>query len=219
MSSASVLLYWSSLISLFAYASPLVPRQTQSLLCDPDFPSDKPISIGHSQFISLSDGVMDGSGLIKATTAAFRFIKDNSFPPQWTISSFDDPSLTVGLRSNQPLFLSKQTTSVPKFLIDCNSSCGYFLLGDGCFITSASDANVCVQVGDHNGFAGASGDPLTLRPCQKNDSQRFNFFLMDRPSTTSKPVPSSTTVVDSTTTSTSRPNQCTPDFPEDEPVD
>ena len=143
-------------------------------------------------------------------------------------SSFEDPSLVVGLRGNSSLFLTPQKyvglfagrlrltsnsltrSSATQFDISCNTSCGLSLVGDGCFVTLASNPNFCVQVGDRNGVAGAQGDPLSIRPCVKNDSQRFNFFVIDDPVPPSKPSQPPTPP---------RPNQCTPQFPTDAPVD
>ena len=81
MLSRSAIFYWGSLISA-ALATPIT-----TLPCNPDYPPGKPISIGNSQFIGLSDGAKSGSGLIKATTAPFLFsqTKSGTGSPLYTI--------------------------------------------------------------------------------------------------------------------------------------
>ncbi|KAF9267167.1 hypothetical protein L218DRAFT_996051 [Marasmius fiardii PR-910] len=203
MISLPTVLYLSIIISSgAAWAKPAVTRQTTPQTCTPNFSPDEPFDWNNSENIGFSDGVKDGSGLIKTQPVGlFKFTKDSASPPSFIVHSFENQSLGVGLRSNNSLFITQNSSGVTRFVIECGDCGGS--VNDNCFMKLADRPDMCVQVGKNSPSRGSAGDPLFVTsPCRRDDSQRFNYFQRPRPNT--PPPPPTTPPSDS--------NVCHPNF-------
>ena len=65
-----------ALFSLISHVSATLNVPETTLPCNPNFPVGKPVSIGNSQNIGLSNGAKNGSVLIKSTTSPFLFSQE-----------------------------------------------------------------------------------------------------------------------------------------------
>ncbi|KAF9487742.1 hypothetical protein BDN71DRAFT_599332 [Pleurotus eryngii] len=184
-------LYLTSLYLLSGMVVLGKPLRRQIPSCTPGFSSDDPFDWNNSEPVGFSDGIKDGSGLIKARERGlFKFHKvASSSPTSFSITAFEDPQLFVGLRANSSLYLTKDQTNT-RFIIDCGD-CGSFV-EDNCFMRLADKPDQCVQIGK-GPQRGSTGEALTVvTPCKREDSQRFNFFKRVTPTSTTASSPSST---------------------------
>ncbi|KAH8830009.1 hypothetical protein DL96DRAFT_1591256 [Flagelloscypha sp. PMI_526] len=147
------LMTFVALLAASASAATLPVARQQT--CTPPFTVDKKTTIANSA-VRIAAPVVAAGNLVRAGD-----IFDWSFEPR---------GAPMSLAASDPFNFKQQ------FRVTCSSGCSPdgFFFGDGCVITAVGDTTKCLQLGPGPTAAGR-GDTATFRPCNKTDSQRFNF--------------------------------------------